>query len=31
MPDISREKYETMKRREKKIEGRYTPVRAPYK
>ncbi len=31
MPDISRRQYEVMKRKEKRIEDRYNPVRAPYK
>lgn len=31
IPNISKKKFEAMKRREKSIEERYTPVRAPYK
>ena len=31
VPSISKKKYETLKRKEKLIEERYTPVRAPYK
>ena len=31
IPNISRKKYEALKRKEKSIEQRYIPVRAPYK
>lgn len=31
VPDISRKKYEVLKRKEKRIEGRYKRLHAPYK
>ena len=31
VPDITKHKYEVMKRKEKRIEDRYKAIRAPYK